>query len=90
MTVYTKEQALRDLESVLTDASVHGEVRIRREDGSEFALRPVGRSVGSGAEQKLCDEPQRDLSDIAGTWVEDPEFDEVMKAQRQIDPELWK
>ena len=25
-----------------------------------------------------------------GTWVEDPEFDKAVEAQRQIDPEMWK
>jgi hypothetical protein len=33
---------------------------------------------------------KRDLSDIAGTWIEDPEFDRIMKEQDQIDPEMWK
>lgn len=31
-----------------------------------------------------------DLSDIAGTWVEDPEFDKIMAEQDQVDPEMWK
>ncbi|HWB54797.1 MAG TPA: hypothetical protein VG722_11415 [Tepidisphaeraceae bacterium] len=33
---------------------------------------------------------KRDLSDIAGTWVEDPEFDKIMREQDRIDPEMWK
>ena len=32
----------------------------------------------------------RDLSDIAGTWVEDPEFDRAIEELRQIDLEDWK
>jgi hypothetical protein len=32
----------------------------------------------------------RSLKDLAGLWKEDPEFDRVLKAQRQIDPDLWK
>jgi D-tyrosyl-tRNA(Tyr) deacylase len=31
-----------------------------------------------------------DLDFLIGTWVEDPEFDAAIKAQNQIDPELWK
>lgn len=31
-----------------------------------------------------------DFSDLVGRWVEDPEFDEAIAAQRQIDPEKWK
>jgi hypothetical protein len=30
---------------------------------------------------------QRDLSDIAGTWVEDPIFDEVRRSHEVIDPD---
>ena len=32
----------------------------------------------------------RDLSDIAGTWVEDPEFDAAIREHDRIDPEMWK
>ena len=30
-----------------------------------------------------------DLGDIAGTGVEDPEFDAIMCEQDQVDPKLW-
>jgi hypothetical protein len=33
---------------------------------------------------------RRDLSDLAGKWVEDPEFDKIMAEQDQIDPEMWR
>jgi len=32
----------------------------------------------------------RDLGDVAGTWVEDPEIDEALADQRRIEPELWR
>lgn len=47
------------------------------------ALVSAGTKVGSA-------EKKRDLSDITGTWVEDPEFDKIMHEQDQIDPEMWK
>ena len=31
-----------------------------------------------------------DLSDVVGKWTPDPEFDEIIASQRQIDPEKWK
>lgn len=31
-----------------------------------------------------------DLDDLVGTWVDDPVFDEVMKAQDQVDEESWQ
>ncbi len=30
-----------------------------------------------------------DLDRLAGTWKEDPKFDEAIAAQDQIDPKLW-
>jgi hypothetical protein len=33
---------------------------------------------------------QRDLSDIAGAWQEDPEFDQAIADQDQIDERLWR
>ena len=32
----------------------------------------------------------RDLSDVVGTWVADPELEEALEDQRRIDPELWR
>ena len=32
----------------------------------------------------------RDLSDIAGTYVSDPGFEQAMKDQDQIHPDEWK
>jgi len=32
----------------------------------------------------------RDLSDLAGAWVDDPVFDEVRRYHEQIDPDIWK
>jgi hypothetical protein len=31
-----------------------------------------------------------DFSHLAGKWTPDPGFDEIMAAQRQIDPDKWK
>lgn len=31
-----------------------------------------------------------DFSDLVGKWTPDPAFDEVLAAQRQIDPEKWR
>jgi len=31
----------------------------------------------------------RDLSDLAGLWVEDPEFDRIIAEQDQIDESMW-
>jgi hypothetical protein len=31
-----------------------------------------------------------DFSDLVGRWSPDPAFDEILAAQRQIDPDKWK
>ena len=41
MKVYTYSEARQKLATVLTEACSEGEIRIRRNDGQVFALRPV-------------------------------------------------
>jgi plasmid stability protein len=31
-----------------------------------------------------------DLDDLAGTWVNDPEFDRAIEEMDRVNPELWK
>lgn len=53
---------------------------------NEAAIEALAEGVGvAGAPRK-----RRDLSDIIGTWVEDPEFDAAIADQRRIDDDLWK
>jgi hypothetical protein len=67
----------------------------------EQALRERARAEGKTIDQVALDAisaavgvtsaiRKRDLSDIAGTWVEDPQFDQIMREQDRIDPQMWK
>jgi hypothetical protein len=49
-------------------------------------------SRGLGVQAFPPAEPSEDpdLSDVAGTWEEDPEFDAILEEQNRIDPEMWK
>jgi hypothetical protein len=47
-------------------------------------------AVATGVIESAKPVKRIDLSDIAGTWVEDPEFDKIMREQDQIDPEMWR
>lgn len=47
------------------------------------ALR-VGAGLGGSPIRR------RDLSDLAGKWVEDPEFDAAIADQHRMDPDLWR
>jgi plasmid stability protein len=62
--------------------------RARREGKSlnEVAIEVLTRALGLGAEAPV----QRELDDVAGTWVEDEAIDDALKDQRMIDPDLWR
>ena len=60
----------------------------RREGKSlnRVTLEALERGLGIADEQV----EYHDLDDLAGTWVEDPEFDRVIGEMDRGDPELWK
>jgi len=53
---------------------------------NDAAIEALMRGLG------VADEPvrYRNLDDLAGTWVEDPEFAAALADQHRIDPGLWK
>jgi plasmid stability protein len=53
---------------------------------NEVAVEALARAITGPAEPT----PQRDLADVAGTWVEDPAFDAALSDQHQIDEALWR
>lgn len=62
--------------------------RARREGKSlnQIALEALQALVGLGRERIRY----HDLDSLAGSWVEDPEFEEAIRAQDQVDLELWQ
>lgn len=69
---------------------------IRRELDEALRARPVreGKSVNQVAIEALSladySATRRDLSDIAGTWIEDPEVEAALRDQDKINPEIWR
>jgi hypothetical protein len=53
---------------------------------NEAAIEALAEGVG------VADSPRkrRDLSDIVGTWLPDPQLEEALADQRRIDEELWR
>jgi hypothetical protein len=53
---------------------------------NEVLLDALSKGLG------VAEEPAEyhDLDDLAGTWIEDPEFDAAIKAFDSIDKDLWK
>ncbi len=70
----------------------HVEQVVRRRAAEErwslnrTVVRMLEEAVGSRSEEKEI------LEELAGTWSreEADEFDQALKAQRSIDPEVWK
>ncbi len=69
--------------------------QLARAEGVSFnkaTIRLLRKAIESERNRKGA-RPRRDeLSALAGTWSkkEADAFDEALRAQRQIDPELWK
>ncbi len=60
----------------------------RREGKSlnQVTVEALTLAVGLGEEPPL----HHDLDHLAGTWVADPQFDQVLLDQDRIDPDLWQ
>ena len=60
-----------------------------QEDGrslNEVVLEALCRAFGLAGNLPR----QRDLEDVAGTWEDDPEADEALAQQREVDEEMWR
>ena len=53
---------------------------------NQVALEALERGLGLGDETVEC----HDLDDLAGTWIDDPVFDQVIADMDVPDTELWK
>jgi|CXWL01.1.fsa_nt_gi hypothetical protein len=61
--------------------------RAREEGKSLNAVAVEALLAGSGVSEPP--RSRRDLRDVAGTWVADPEVDAVLSDQRRIDSNSW-
>jgi len=53
---------------------------------NEVVLEALVRETGLSADLIR----RRSLTDLAGKWVEDPEFDAAIRDQDSVDPRIWK
>ena len=68
------------------DAALRREAEAQKKPLEQMAVDVLNAAlVGVSAAVKY-----RDLSDLAGRWIEDPQFDAVMQEQDRIDPEMWR
>ena len=78
---YTIRNVPKTLDAMLRD-------RAKREGKSlnQVVLEAIAGALG------IAKEPvrRRNLSELTGTWMEDPEFDRAIQDQDRVDEGLWK
>jgi len=77
---YTLRRVPRAVDSVLRR-------RARTEGKSLNTVAVEALARGAGVDEAPT--PQRDLSDVLGTWVKDTAFDKAIAQQHRIDRRLW-
>ena len=78
---YTIRGVPPELDKALREKSLHEHKSL-----NQVALEALTAATGQAGEPVL----HRDLDFMIGTWVEDPEFDAIIREQDTIDPDLWK
>lgn len=68
------------------DAALRRSAREQGKSLNDVSLEALARGAGVLGPRRR----QRDLSQIAGTWREDPVFDSAIAAQDTIDADLWR
>lgn len=68
------------------DATLREAARREGKSLNEAAVAALVRGAGLSERERV----KRDLSDIAGTWQEDPAFDSAIADQHKIDEAMWR
>ena len=79
------QYTLRNIPEVL-DAALRQLAKAKNKSLNEVAVEALARAMG------FSDKPMRyrKLSDLAGSWKDDPEFDAAIEEQHRIDETLWQ
>jgi hypothetical protein len=79
------QYTLREIPPTL-DSELRQRAKAEGKSLNTVAIEALIRGTGLG------DSPVRlrDLSDIVGTWHEDPEFDQAIADQDRVDEEMWR
>ena len=67
------------------DAALRRTAQEQRKSLNEVAIQALVHGAGFNEDPR----PRRNLTDIAGRWLEDAAFDSAIAAQDTIDEELW-
>jgi hypothetical protein len=79
------QYTIRNIPNYL-DATLRDAARREGKSLNEMAVAALVRGAGLAEHERV----KRDLSDIAGTWQEDPAFDNAIGEQQKIDEAMWQ
>lgn len=79
------QYTLRNIPKML-DAALRDRAKREGKSLNQVAVEALRQAMGFWGEAVR----HRDLEDLAGTWREDPAFDEALAAQDTIDEEKWR
>jgi hypothetical protein len=79
------QYTLRNIPDYL-DATLRDFARREGKSLNQVAVAALVRGAGLAERERV----KRDLSDIAGTWQEDPAFDSAIAEQQKIDEAIWR
>jgi plasmid stability protein len=65
------------------DEALRARAQAQGKTVDQVAIEAMETGLGLNAQQQK----KRDLNDVAGTWVEDPVFDQVREFHERVDPE---
>lgn len=80
------QYTLRNLPDRL-DRAIRERAKLEGKSLNEVTIEALMRAFGLHGEPPPA---ERDLSGIAGSWVDDPELTAALSEQRRIDPDLWQ
>lgn len=68
------------------NAALRAAAREQGKSLNEVAIEALARGAGLAERKRI----KRDLSDIVGTWAEDPAFESAIADQQKIDEAMWR
>lgn len=68
------------------DRAIREQAKREGKSLNETTIEALLRAFGLSGERVR----HRDVSDLVGTWVEEPEVEEALRDQRQIDESIWR
>jgi hypothetical protein len=79
------QYTLRNIPEAL-DEALRERARSENKSLNQVVLEALARAFGVGRRATR----HRDLSDLKGRWLEDPDFEQAIADQDRVDEEMWK